>query len=191
MFNPQIRPNFLFKLTSYYRKERKAIKILHQFSNSVILARRDELLNATASPSKSAVEQDEDIGAKKKMALLDVLLQSTINGQPLTNADIREEVDTFMFEGHDTTTSGISFALYNIAMYPEVQSKLVKEINDVIGEDKTKPVTLQMLNDLNYLDLVLKESMRMFPPVPMVARTITEETTISSVIFDQKCKNLN
>lgn len=39
-----------------------------------------------------------DIGEKKKMALLDILLQSNVNGNPLTNEEIRQEVDTFMFE---------------------------------------------------------------------------------------------
>lgn len=172
-----MRLTALFNLSPQRKQEKEALKILHKFTNSVIISRRDELLKKK-SPSVDQTD-DDDIGAKKKMALLDVLLQSTIDGKPLTNDDIREEVDTFMFEGHDTTTSGIAFALYNIAKHPEVQMKVIEEITEVIGEDKTRPVTLQMLNDLNYLDLVLKESMRLFPPVPMIARTITEETTIS------------
>lgn len=178
MFNAQIRPDILFNLSSHAKREKDAVKILHDFTNSVIVSRRNELLEQMKKGTAQEVTED-DIGAKRKKALLDVLLQSTIDGKPLTNADIREEVDTFMFEGHDTTTSGISFALYNIAKHPEVQKKLVEEIVDVIGEDKSKPVTLQMLNDLHYLDLVLKESMRLFPPVPMIGRTITEETEIS------------
>lgn len=181
MFNPHMRLNALFKMSSQFKKEREAIEILHKFTNSVIVSRRNELLQKQQNGQSNSSEPnpEDDIGAKKKMALLDVLLQSRIDGKPLTNDDIREEVDTFMFEGHDTTTSGVAFALYNIAKHPHVQRKLVEEVNEVIGQDKSTPVTLLMLNDLQYLDLVLKESMRLFPPVPMVARTITEETTIS------------
>ena len=112
------------------------------------------------------------------MALLDVLLQSTVDGEPLSNSDIREEVDTFMFEGHDTTTSGISHTLYAIARHPEVQKKLFEEIRQIIGDDKDKPITMRELQDLKYLECVIKESMRMFPPVPMIGRYVTEDITL-------------
>jgi len=79
------------------RRQKKILKILHDFTDSVIIKRRNELSKAQNNPA--AEEEDDGIGAKKKMALLDVLLQSTIDGQPLSNMDIREEVDTFMFEG--------------------------------------------------------------------------------------------
>lgn len=108
------------------------------------------------------------------MAFLDVLLQSTVAGKPLTNEDIREEVDTFMFEGHDTTTSGISHTLYLLARHPQVQQKVFEEIQQVIGNDKDKPITMRELQDLKYLDVVIKESLRMYPPVPMIGR-ITEQ----------------
>ena len=112
------------------------------------------------------------------MALLDVLLQSTVNGNALSNEDIREEVDTFMFEGHDTTTSGISFALYLIARHKEVQKKLVEEINEVIGTEKDKPVTYRELQDLKYMECVIKEAQRLYPSVPVIGREITQDTQV-------------
>ena len=112
------------------------------------------------------------------MALLDVLLQSTINGAPLNNEDIREEVDTFMFEGHDTTTSGIAFALYLIARHPEVQQKLVDEITHVLGTDKNKPVGYRDLLELKYMEIVIKETLRLYPSVPVIGRQIMEDTVM-------------
>ena len=117
------------------------------------------------------------------MALLDVLLQSTVEGQPLSNEDIREEVDTFMFEGHDTTTSAVSFVLYLIARHPRVQQKLVEEIHKVIGRDKHKPVGSSELQQLKYLDCVIKETLRLYPSVPQVGREITEDVQLGILIL--------
>ena len=112
------------------------------------------------------------------MAFLDVLLQSTINGKPLSHNDIREEVDTFMFEGHDTTTSGISYCLYLLARHANVQQRAFNEVIEVLGEDREKSITMRDLQDLKYLEAVIKESLRMYPPVPMIGRQITEDTKI-------------
>lgn len=71
------------------------MKILHGFTDSVIAKRKSELLN---SKPDQADNNDNEFGIKKKTAFLDLLLQSTIDSQPLSNEDIREEVDTFMFE---------------------------------------------------------------------------------------------
>lgn len=170
------RHDFIYQFTELYQREKKALKILHGFTDSVIKTRRDELLmNAADSDAVS------DTGVKRKMALLDLLLQSTIDGIPLTNMDIREEVDTFMFEGHDTTTSGISFCLYNIALNPEVQKKILEEINIELADEQV--LTLHNLNKLHYLELVIKESLRLFPSVPYYSRHVGEEVTIAGWTF--------
>ena len=75
------------------QRQTKAIETMHNFSREIIENRREQLMN---SKPTDADTNDEESG--KKEALLDVLLRSTINGQPLTNSDIQEEVDTFMFE---------------------------------------------------------------------------------------------
>lgn len=116
------------------------------------------------------------------MALLDVLLQSTIDGRPLTNEDIREEVDTFMFEGHDTTTSAICFALYAISNHPEVQAKIYKEIVEVVN-GRNEGLCNSDLGELKYLELVIKEVLRMYPPVPVFGRHTEEEFEISRLFL--------
>jgi len=113
------------------------------------------------------------------MAFLDILLQSTIDDRPLSNLDIREEVDTFMFEGHDTTSSALMFFFYNIATHPEAQRKCFEEIRSVVGQDKATPVTYELLNHLHYVDLCIKETLRMYPSVPLLGRKVLEDCEIS------------
>jgi cytochrome P450 family 4 len=157
-----LRNKIIYRLSSLKRREDKLLKILHDFTDGVILKRRIG-----------------HGGGGKEMAFLDVLLQSTIDGKPLTNMDIREEVDTFMFEGHDTTSSGIAFCLYNLAKHPDVQQKAFDEIKSVIGDDENKPVTLTNLNDLKYLEMVIKETLRLYPSIPAYGRKMVENVEIS------------
>ena len=162
-----LRNDFVFKLFGYHAYQEKLLKVLHGFTDSVIVSRRSELLK------KPKIEND-----KEKCNLIDILLQSTIDGKPLSNMDIREEVDTFMFAGHDTSSSAIAFCFYNIAKYPEVQKKIFEEIRSVFGDSK-EPMTVKDFNDLYYLDMVIKETMRLFPPVPFIGRKVKEDTEIS------------
>ncbi|KAI8115368.1 Cytochrome P450 4d2 [Lucilia cuprina] len=172
------RINWIFRLTAAedYKRLNDSIKLMHDFTENIIMERRKTLEETLQK--NSHIPDVNEFGQKKRMALLDVLLQSNVDGVPLSNEDIREEVDTFMFEGHDTTTSGISFALYLISRHPEVQQKIFEEIVEVIGSDKERPVTLRDLGELKYLECVIKESLRLYPPVPLIGRYFTEDVVI-------------
>lgn len=151
---------------------------MHNFTENIILERRRTLDNKAKNGVSSEWNEKNEFGQKRRMALLDVLLQATVEGVPLSNADIREEVDTFMFEGHDTTTSAICFTLHLISRHPTIQKKVVEEINEVLPKDDERSVTLRDLNELKYLECVIKESLRLYPPVPIIGRYITEDVEI-------------
>uniref|UniRef100_A0A1B0ALV1 Cytochrome P450 n=1 Tax=Glossina palpalis gambiensis TaxID=67801 RepID=A0A1B0ALV1_9MUSC len=175
-----LRINWIFRLLAPhdYRRLMESIRLMHEFTEKIIMERRKTLQENLKKESYEALNQVDELGQKKRMALLDVLLQSTENGVGLSNEDIREEVDTFMFEGHDTTTSAISFALCLISRHPEVQQKLFDEIRSVFGDDKDRSVTIRDLGELKYLECVIKESMRLYPPVQMIGRYFNEDVEI-------------
>ncbi|XP_017491600.1 PREDICTED: probable cytochrome P450 4d14 isoform X1 [Rhagoletis zephyria] len=171
------RFDFWLRLTapSCFKQLQTSIELMHDFTGSVIEQRRAQLEQTRRSPQTQPIDEQNDVGAKNRTAFLDMLLLAEISGRPLTNADIREEVDTFMFEGHDTTTSGISFTCYLLSRHPAVQQKVFEELRAVIGDDKRQAVSLRDLQELKYLECVIKESMRLYPPVPIIGRYTEED----------------
>lgn len=169
---PWYWPDIVYKYFGEGREHNRSLKILHSFTESVIHERSDHL-NYIESDSES------DQGMKKRKAFLDMLLKATDeNGKNLTNKDIQEEVDTFMFEGHDTTAAAMNWAVHLLGTHPEVQRKAQQELFEVFGESE-RPVNTEDLKKLRYLECVIKEALRLFPSVPFFARAICEDTKIN------------
>lgn len=103
-----------------------------------------------------------------------MLLCASSDGQNLSFEDIREEVDTFMFEGHDTTAAAMNWATHLIGANPEVQDKLHEELDRVFG-DSDRPATMNDLKELKYLECCIKEALRLYPSVPFFGRCLTED----------------
>lgn len=113
---------------------------------------------------------------KRHLDFLDILLcAKDENGQGLSDKDLRAEVDTFMFEGHDTTASGLSWIFYCMAKYPEHQEKCREEISEVLGDRDT--MEWDDIGKIPYTTMCIKECLRLYPPVPGVARKLAKPIT--------------
>ncbi|XP_044272411.1 cytochrome P450 4c3-like [Tribolium madens] len=160
---------FIYPLTKNYWTEKKSLKILHKQTNDVINARRKEL-----ESSKENSSNEEENFTKKKKPFLDLLLETKIDNRMLTQEEIREEVDTFMFEGHDTTASAISFTLFCLANSSESQKKTFEEQQAIFGNTQNVTASYADLQNMKYLEQVIKEALRLYPSVPFYGREITE-----------------
>ncbi|XP_072753525.1 cytochrome P450 4g15-like [Anoplolepis gracilipes] len=120
---------------------------------------------------------ENDIGEKKRLAFLEMLLDLKKNGGQMTDEEIREEVNTIMFEGHDTTAAGSSFTLCLLGNHPDVQARVHKELDEIFG-DSDRQCTFQDTLEMKYLERVILESLRLFPPVPIIARKLNEDVKI-------------
>lgn len=171
----------LFFLYPFAKEQAKVIQQLHNFTNSVIERRRKQLEKEQLLGKVEFNRDEQELYSKRRDTFLDQLLKVSVNGKPLSNADIREEVDTFMFEGHDTTTSGISFTILQLAKHQDVQQKLFEEIESMFGASARSTVlTSATLQELKYLDLVIKEALRLRPPVPFIGRKLLEDMEMSN-----------
>ncbi|MBN3301800.1 CP4V2 protein, partial [Amia calva] len=161
------------------REHDRNLKILHSFTKNVIAERIRSLKNSEEDSQAYCSEESSLMPKKKRRAFLDMLLTATDEGgNRLSQDDIREEVDTFMFEGHDTTAAAMNWALHLLGAYPEEQKKVQEELEEVFGTSD-RPATTEDLKKLRYLECVIKESLRLFPSVPFFARSISEDCTIN------------
>lgn len=120
-----------------------------------------------------------DVGIKTKKAFLDLLLDVSNENEHFTDQDIIDEVNTFMFAGHDTTSVGMCWALFMIGSHPEIQEKIYDEMYSIFGDDKTKIPTYQELNEMKYLERVIKETLRIRPSVPNISRKLSEDIQLN------------
>jgi cytochrome P450 len=84
------------------------------------------------------------------------------HGERFTDTEIRDQLMTLMFAGHDTTTSTVTFALYELAHHPDVLERLCEEQDRVLAG--TPPTIDQLERELPYLDMVVDEVLRLYPP---------------------------
>ncbi|XP_067118898.1 cytochrome P450 4c3-like [Centruroides vittatus] len=131
-------------------------------------------------------EEKKVMGVKKKRAFLDLLLYHHLTDGSLNEEDIREEVDTFMIGGHDTTAMGISWTLYLLGLHPDIQEKVYQELEDIFAEDMNKSITSDELKKMKYLECVVKESIRIYPPIPVILRKNPSNMKVGDYILPAK-----
>lgn len=105
------------------------------------------------SPSKKSIVWDDD----------DMLAQGWI----------------FYGAGFETTSSLLQMTVYELAKNPNIQQKLIEEIDQVIAISGNKSVTYESLHEMKFLDMVISESLRMWPPVHQTDRSCTKDFNLN------------
>jgi cytochrome P450 len=95
--------------------------------------------------------------------------------QGMTDRQLRDEAVTIVLAGHETTANAISWTWYLLAQHPEAEAKLHAELDRVLG---SRLPTTDDLRHLLYVEMVIKESMRLYPPIPSIARLAMEDVVI-------------
>ncbi|KAL0120094.1 hypothetical protein PUN28_008041 [Cardiocondyla obscurior] len=110
--------------------------------------------------------------------MLDLLIAASREGL-MTDLDIAEEVDTFMFEGHDTTAMGLCFTLALLAEHKDIQDRVRNEIDAAVQKNGEK-FSMKLLQDLPYLERCIKEALRLYPSVFVISRILGDNVKLQS-----------
>lgn len=120
--------------------------------------------------------------------LLQVMLTTPdrVTGQKLPDDNIRVQLIAMLIAGHETTSGLLSYTLYLLWKHPEVVEKLIAEVDQVLGRDFSYVPTYEDCGRLQYTQRVLKEALRLCPPVPVFPRYVTRDTTVGNGRYDVK-----
>lgn len=126
--------------TARNRREHRAIQ------------RVDELVDSLLA---SCADRDSGRGVLRKLAV-------ALAAGEMDRREVRDHLVTLLFAGHETVAKLLTWSLYLLALHPAVAATLRRELDEVVGDRDVEPADFQRLHFLNG---VLKESMRLYPPV--------------------------
>jgi cytochrome P450 len=155
--------------TANNRRYEQAVRELDKIVYSLIRERQ-------ASPHAASPHGFED--------LLGTLLKARHeDGSPMPDQQVRDEVLTILLAGHETTAVSLSWTWLLLSQHPEVEQKLWAELSAVL---KGRSPTLQDLASLPYTERVVKEAMRLYPPVWAIVRTAIKPVEIGGFLIPAK-----
>ena len=135
-----------------------------------------EMIAEKRAGTGDAGRADDADDANQPADLLSMLLAARDEGgEGMTDEQVRDELMTMLFAGHETTALALTYAWYLLGTNPETARKLRAELDSVV-DGTPGPSNLP---DLDYTEAVIKEAMRVYPPVPMVPREPTTDVAIS------------
>lgn len=177
MVTPWLYSDAIYSWLGYRQQLDKYLNKIHSFTRKIIRLRRDKA--KSDAPEEDHLESATNEGIyfknrKRRYAMLDTLLAAESQGL-IDEEGIREEVDTFTFEGHDTTSAALTFILFLLASHEDVQQKVYEEIRSVYVQNDKKPLEIAHYNSMAYTDRVIKECLRLYPPVSFISRESSEE----------------
>ncbi|ORX92513.1 cytochrome P450 [Basidiobolus meristosporus CBS 931.73] len=143
---------------------------------------RKWLATIAINKSKSMEGGQQDSG-NPPQDVLSALVQAWLNGK-LEFEETLNEAFALIFAGHDTTATALTCAIYLLARHPEIQTKVRAEVNREL-QHHTSSMGIPAITEikrLNYLEAVIKETMRLYPPAPLIpTRVVAQDTSLGAI----------
>lgn len=132
------------------------------------------------------IEERNSIGGKEIEDLLAVLLSNLDAKQDFLQ--IRDEILTFLVAGHETSSLGMTWTLHLLAHHPDIQKRLYEEVKNM---NSFEDLDLMNFSNLKYTGQVIKESMRMYPPIWNVVRKAKSKDIIGDFEIEEGYQLMN
>ncbi|XP_053603017.1 cytochrome P450 4d2-like [Plodia interpunctella] len=174
--------DFIMKNHPSYRSFMTEQAIIQQFIDESIKEKEEKSHTIAMNPNTKEFFSLED--ESRPVSLLEKLIQS------VSAAGARAEALGLLLAAAGSAAAALAFTLLMLARHPAVQDKLYQELREVFGEDSARPVTLVDLQRLKYLEAVVRETLRLFPPAANIVREAHRDLTLPSGVEVLKGTNL-
>ena len=126
----------------------------------------DEIVYRLIAERHRSLARGEEQPRDLVSALMEARDEET--GGRMSDEQVRNEIMTFMFGGHETVANGLAWTLYLLSRHPLVARRLEREVDEVLGG---RVPTVDDIPNLKYTTMVIEESLRLYPPVWLISRT--------------------
>nr|ASO98033.1 cytochrome p450 CYP340AB1 [Spodoptera exigua] len=166
--------SWIYDRTQLKKKQDHLTNMLINIMDSVIAKRKSERKNK----KREFIEYDA-VKPGKFSCLLEHLLQLAEDHNMLSDEEIRQHLDSFVMAAYDTTTGTLMHVFLAIGSYPEVQKKILAEVQQ-IQPNNNENISKYDLAKLQYVEAVIKETLRVYAPLPGIARKIEKDVKLKN-----------
>ncbi|XP_012137855.1 putative cytochrome P450 4aa1 isoform X2 [Megachile rotundata] len=177
MVRPWLLIEWIYRLTKHGRQEEKQRKDLFDTCFKMMKEKRDVLRNKDATTN---------VTNTKKISLLEYMVEMNEKNPCFTDEDIVEECCTFMLAGQDSVGTATAMTIFLLANHPEWQEKCLEEVDNIFDGD-SRPPTMKDLREMRCLEMCIKEALRLYPSVPIIARILGEDVKIGKHVVPAGC----
>ncbi|XP_055611602.1 probable cytochrome P450 313b1 [Uranotaenia lowii] len=166
LFSPHLHSDIVYQRTSDFRKEMNLRYECYEVTSRILDRKRQNVHQKSPQAPKVFIEQ---------------LLDTSLVKRRFTDQEIIHNVYSMLAAGSETTALTLAYACLLLAMFQDVQETVFKEISEVL--DPEDPLTVETLTRLRYMDQFFRETMRLCPVAPLIARETTSSIELDGARF--------
>ncbi|XP_023241982.1 cytochrome P450 4C1-like [Centruroides sculpturatus] len=175
----------IFFTTKIGKNYKRDVEIIHRFDEMVFKRKKENFMKKMQQQhflNKDARHEEEPKRIAKQR-LIDSLLDLHVKQGLISEKDVIRDMESFIFAGYDTTSNVMSWTLYFLGRFHEIQEKVYLEFQEIFKNDMKRDITIDDLTKMTYLECVIKESMRIYSPGFLIARKNPSEMKISNYVL--------
>ena len=144
--------------------------------NNNVLMTNDKQMNGDGIKENGSIRENGSTKVNKRLSFLDTLLnENSKNSKNISYQDINDEVHTFLFTGHESTTWAMTWAVFLMGHDSRTQELAHEEIERILEGRRVEELTVDDYKKMEYVDAIFKEAMRLYPLVPIIGRFLMED----------------
>ncbi|XP_043682422.1 cytochrome P450 4C1-like [Vespula pensylvanica] len=187
VFKLWLHPDILFYNTAIGKKFQKCLSCMDNITSNIMKKKKESISRNKINP-----ELTKENSVQNPRVFLDLLFESSHEEGKYSQQDIRDEINTMIIAGSDTTTTTISFVFLMLASFPDIQNEVYEELNQIYGSNNPKYALISHddTKRMKLLERVIKETLRLFPIGPIIGRKVTKDIEVEQNLTIPKGSSL-